>query len=76
MLPCVQMRGFTIFLIFMQFYNKNILRFAKILATCGRFMIFHIEGYSNKGVLANREFDFLKIDVAVGVGPDDQVLCR
>ena len=33
--------------IFMYLYNKNILKYAKILVTSGRFMIFHIEGYSN-----------------------------
>ena len=32
--------------IFMYLYNKNILKYAKILITSGRFMIFHIEGYS------------------------------
>ena len=33
--------------IFMELYNKNILKYDdKILVTSGRFMIFHIEGYS------------------------------
>ena len=32
--------------IFMYLYNKNILKYAQILVTSGRFMIFHIEGYS------------------------------
>ena len=34
--------------IFMYLYNKNILKYAQILVTSGRFMIFHIEGYSTK----------------------------
>ena len=29
----------------MYLYNKNILEYAHILVTSGRFMIFHIEGY-------------------------------
>ena len=33
--------------IFMYLYNKNILKYAQILVTSGRFMIFHIEGHSN-----------------------------
>ena len=28
-------------------HNKNILEYAHILVTSDRFMIFHIEGYSN-----------------------------
>ena len=43
MLPCVQMRGFTIFLCM---YNKFFFKYAQILVTSGRFMIFHIEGHS------------------------------
>ena len=39
------MRGFTI--IFLHLYNKNILEYAQILVTSGRFMIFHIEGHSS-----------------------------
>ena len=34
----------------MYLYNKNILEYSKILVTSGRFIIFHIEGYSNKYV--------------------------
>ena len=39
------MHGFTIF--FMYLNNKNILEYAQILVTSGRFMIYHIEGHSN-----------------------------
>ena len=28
-------------------YNENILEYAQVLVTSGRFMIFHIEGHSN-----------------------------
>ena len=34
--------------IFMYLYYKNILEYAHILVNSGRFMIFHIEGYSIK----------------------------
>ena len=45
MLPCVWMHGFTIFLC-AYLYNKNILKYAQILVTSDRCMIFHIEGHS------------------------------
>ena len=32
----------------MPLYNKNILKYAQILVTSGKFMIYHIEGHSNK----------------------------
>ena len=35
------------YIIFMYLYNKNVLKYAQILVTSGRFMIFHIEGHSN-----------------------------
>ena len=37
--------------IFMYLYDKNILKYAHILVTRGRFMIFHIEGYSINYIL-------------------------
>ena len=32
-------------------YDKNILKYAQILVTNGRFMIFHIEGHSNIAIV-------------------------
>ena len=33
--------------IFMYLYNENILEYAQIMVTSGRFMILHIEGHSS-----------------------------
>ena len=49
------MHGFTTFLFTCKIMNKDILEYAQILVTSGRFMIFHIEGHSNKyRALGNR----------------------
>ena len=37
--------------IFMYLNNKNILQYAQILGTSGRFIIFHIEGHSNSTIV-------------------------
>ena len=42
------MRRFTTFLFTCIIMNKDILEYAQILVTSGRFMIFHIEGHFNK----------------------------
>ena len=40
--------GDAFYNIFKYLYNKNILKYAQILVISGRFMIFHIEGHSNR----------------------------
>ena len=40
--------------VFIYLYNKNTIEYAKYFVTSGRFMIFHIEGYSN-GLLFRKQ---------------------
>ena len=46
MLPCVRTSDAWFNIIFMNLYNKNVLKYAQILVTSGKFM-YYIEGHSN-----------------------------